>query len=197
VATDHLPYLIQGTYPPVNSKIDFSKRYKKGEFGNASPTWNTLQDFMRSGYDKGPVHLRNRIAGGPTWYDVPCDKVFEMWDYVLNLGVTSDQLYISAMAPTERTVLQGEVIQSNRGGLDFHYSTLAKTMRESLREKSHYVSGEIARRIIQSELCPRSYDWLQILLERYPFHVVEFSTYAVEWGTIPGFNTVFWEVRNY
>ena len=70
-------------YPSVNSKHDFVRRYWEGEFGNGAPTWNTLADWARETNDsdnpevlhdlerKGVLyHVRNRVAGGPTHYDV-------------------------------------------------------------------------------------------------------------------------------
>jgi hypothetical protein len=63
---------------PVLSKRDFVRRYSQGEFGNASPTWNHVSDWGRAGY-KGLVHIRNRIAGEQTWYDVPYHLVLDTW----------------------------------------------------------------------------------------------------------------------
>ena len=115
---------------------------------------------------------------------------------MIDKGVDPSLLYISAMAPTEKQVLQGEV---PRGlwGLDLLYTTVARPMREALQVASRSVGGIIAVSLLQQYLCPNSYDWLMHLLDSYPGHVVEFSTYSVEWGTVPGYNTVFWEVRRY
>lgn len=187
-------------YLPVLSKLDFVKRYAKGEFGNAAPTWNTLDEFLASGY-KGLVHLRNRVKGGPTWYNVPSDSVELCYSEAVGAGIDRSMIYFSAMAPTEKTVLQGEVMQTdinwNRCGLELYYTTVCKPMREALQEEAHRVSGIMASELLRLYLCPNSYEWLQVLLSRYPCHVIEFSTYSVKWGTLPNFNTVFWEVRSY
>lgn len=180
---------------PVLSKKDFVRRYAAGEFGNASPTWNEIREFTASRYN-GLVHLRNRVAGGPTWYDISSDEAETAWYKLLEKGVKPQDLYISAMAPTAKTLFQGEV-QQGINHLDLYYTTVAKPMREALKSESEQVSGIVATSLLRRYLCPNSYDWLQILLDRYPGHVVELSTYSVEWGTLPGFNTVFWEVRMY
>jgi len=188
------------TYPPVNTKVDFVQRYKAGEFGNASPTWDTFTDWASSSWKDAPdqlFHLRNRVRGGPTWYDVKSEDVASTWERICSTGqVRASDLYISAMAPTPRTLFQGEVVQSPIG-LQMIHSTVAKPMREALREETIQTQGLISWSWLRLYLDPNSLDWLQILLDRYPEHVVEFSTYSVCWGTLPGLNTVIWEVRLY
>ena len=180
-------------YPPVNSKADFVKRYKKGEFGNASPSWDSIDDFLTSRADPSqPYHLRNRVKGGPTFYDVDGDYVRQ---FRKDHGA-SPNFYISSMAPTAKTVIQGEVMQSPEG-LYLYYTHVKKPMRDALKEWSRGVNGLIACKLLELYLNPKDLDWLKILLDRYPGHVVEFSTYSIEWGTLLGYNTVFWEVRQY
>ena len=172
------------------------RRYAAGEFGNASPTWDGIDGFGLSKY-RGLVHIRNRVAGGPTWYDIPWFAAWAYWyQLVVEQGVHPSSLYISAMAPTEQTLFQGEV-QRGLWGLDLLYTTVAKPMRDALACYSRQARGIIAVCLLRHFLCPRSYDWLMYLLDAYPDHVVEFSTYSVEWGTVPGYNSVFWEVRLY
>jgi len=183
---------------PVLTKRDFVRRYARGEFGNASPTWSSFQDWFTNEpwrrYGK-LFHVRNRIAAGRTWYDVWWSKLWLTWFEAVDYYGESN-LYISAMAPTDKTVLQGEVCEG-LWGLDLTYTTVAKPMRDALVESSTSVSGLVASLVLKHYLSPADLDWLNYLLEEYPDHVVEFSTYSVEWGTIPGYNTVFWEVRKY
>lgn len=190
---------------PVNTKRDFVERYKRGEFGNCSPTWETLEDFSASGY-RGLVHLRNRVAGGPTWYNVPHDEVKAVFDRVThyanpvenpNGAVPPTDLYFSGMAPTAKTLVQGEVMLSDQGWY-FNHSFVKKPMRDALREQSLHAEGIMAVHLLKSNLCPNSWDWLNVLLDRYPGHIVEVSAYGEQWGTLaPLYNTCFWEVRNY
>ena len=182
---------------PVLTKKDFVRRYALGEFGNASPTWNTYQEWADDrGWRYGDLfHIRNRVAGAKTWYDVPWFSLRPSW-YRAYEECGAGNLYISAMAPTECTILQGEV-QRGLWGLDLHYTTVKKPMRDALATSSHSVRGIIATLILRQYLNQLSYLWLEYLLEEYPNHVVEFSVYSKCWGTVPGFNTVFWEIRNY
>jgi len=186
---------------PVLTKADFVRRYELGEFGNHSPTWKNVLQFI---YDssvnpKGRrlFHLRNRIVGGPTYYNLTADELVAL---VANLrGLDPEDVknfYISEMCPTEKTVLQGEVCLGC-WGYNLTYTRVAKPMRDALCEECWFAKGLVAKQVLEGSLCPNSLNWLNYLLEEYPDHVVEFSTFSVDWGTLPSFNTVFWEVRKY
>lgn len=179
--------------PPVLTKSDFVRRYQSGEFGNAAPTWGTLEEYLASGY-RGLIHIRNRVANADTWYNVRREDARATWNLAISRGYAPEQLYVSAMAPTERTLIQGEV-QRGVGGLDLTYTTVAQPMRDALREKTQYLHGAQATVLLQFFMNEYSWDWLCTLLDCYPDHVVEFSVYGVEWGTVSGHNTVFWEIR--
>ena len=180
---------------PVLSKRDFAIRYKEGEFGNAAPTWDTLQEFLDSGY-RGYCHIRNRVAGGPTWYNTKAICVTPRWNKLVDHGTDPGSLYISAMAPHDRGTIQGEVMQTEQG-LGLLWTMGTYPMRDAMRLFQNQVYRLEALRLLKQYLCWRSYDWLQFLLDAYPFHVIEFSSFEISWGTIPGFNTVTWEVRRY
>lgn len=194
--------------PPVLNKQDFATRYARGEFGNASPTWDDPEVFLNKGWLwafsqplRNPMfHLRNRVAAGETHYNLSMVTAYEWWRQMPK----PQDWYCSAMCPTEKTLLQGEVIQGNYGfdriggeGLDLFYTTVAKPMREALAERPERLSGIGASCLLRSYLCPNSWEWLNELLSLYPGHVVEFTTLSTCWGTLPGFNTLFWEVRSY
>lgn len=190
---------------PVLNKHDFVKRYKVGHFGNASPTWDNYQQWFLDprGCRPGLFHIRNRIAGGDTWYDVHWEDMDVTWGIARN-RVGERNLYISEMAPHEHNLIQGEVVQGPIAGaatrhLYIWYSRqVGVPMREALRgpEKAE-AGGIIATTLLRTLMCPNSWDWLNQLLDNFPGHVVEFSTFGVDWGTISNFNTCFWEVRGY
>jgi hypothetical protein len=182
---------------PVNSKHDFVKRYLNGEFGNRAPTWSNISLFFAGDYKRESLyHIRNRKIGADTWYNVLGRNVPAVWESALREGHSPRDLYISAMAPTEKTLIQGEVQQSYKGD-NLYYTEVAKPMRIALEECSKSVDGIAARTILRYYLNAVSMDWLEHLISSYPDHVVEFSTYSTCWGTLEGYNTVFWEVRNY
>ena len=72
-----------------------------------------------------------------------------------------------------------------------------KPMRDALKEERLTAWDLKALSLVALHMNPKSIDWLNILFQRYPGHVIEFSVYEQNWGTLAGFNTVFWEVRNY
>lgn len=191
---------------PVLTKQDFVGRYKAGEFGNASPTWSSFGEFLLLAekylYPEripGFYHLRNRVAGGATHYNLHWSACVAKWIEQED----KRQWYASEMAPHQHNLIQGEVCQTHPGsgryGLDLTY-TLVKDcpMREAMAKGQQHTSGLKAQFMLKYYLCPNSYEWLNELLNRYPYHVVEFSTFSVKWGTLfPLYNTVFWEVRSY
>jgi len=181
---------------PVLTKSDFVCRYALGEFGNASPTWNTFEEWTGRKVGSGTLyHIRNRVKGGATWYNVRSCDLKNVWEFA-SKKCGQCNLYISAMAPTKKTILQGEV-QEGVWGLELTYTRVKKPMRDALREQSISTRGLEASLLLGVAMNDLSGDWLMYLLEMYPEHVVEFSVYSVCWGTVPGHNTVFWEVRKY
>ena len=181
---------------PVLSKHDFVNRYGQGEFGNRCPMWDTLSQVVDSKYP-GLIHIRNRVRGGKTWYNVPAADLIDKFHRITTYeGYPADQLYFGAMCPTELTVIQGEVMRSYRG-LNFLYTTQKVPMRDALMKQSVQTYGASALLILKDYLPPNDYEWLMYLLDAYDGHVVEFTTLDREWGTVPGFKTLFWEVRKY
>lgn len=178
--------------PPIKNKKDFVRRYQKGEFGNAGPTWETIEAFLSATDTKGYYHLRNRIPGGPTHYDQTHEDIKKF--YYHHSRPDLPNWYVSKMAPTEKTTIQGEVRLSTYG-VEFRYSCLALPMRAALSQSQKTVTGLTAVMLLKQHLNASSYDWLIELLELYPDHIIEISAYSQEWGTIPGYNCVFWEVR--
>lgn len=197
--------MLTEVFPPVLTKRDFVRRFAAGEFGNRGPVWDKVEDFVllqNLADTKGRLyHLRNRRAGGSTYYNLDSFEAVTRW---LAMGmVERENWYIAEMAPTEKTIIQGEVriapahANDPHLGLSLFVSTIAKPMREALKLSAFSFQGIIANSVLRTRLCPNSYDWLMTLLDRYPDHVVEFSTYSTNWGVLPNFNTVFWEVRKY
>lgn len=181
--------------PSVLTKKEFVRLYAQGEFGNAAPTWNTLSEFLDSGY-RGNVHIRNRVAGGPTWYNTKSICAAPRWNKLVDEGTDPGSLYISSMAPHDRGTIQGEV-QQTEFGLSLLWTIGTIPMREALATLQQQYFRINAKLLLQQYMNQRSYEWLQYLLRAYEGHVVEFSCFDICWGTVPGFNTVWWEVRKY
>jgi len=179
-------------YLPILTKQQFVREYKKGTFGNASITWDTPADLEKAGYKDGLVHLRSRIIGGPGAYNVGSECALHLWQDQPN----PSDFYVSAMAPHSKGTIQGELQLSERG-LWLEYNTLQLPMREAFAKQRLTACGIIVNSILQHFMFPSSYDWLQVLLDRYKDHVIEFSCFSIPWGTVPHENVVWWECRRY
>lgn len=189
--------------PPVLKKSDFVRRYKQGEFGNRSKTWETVDDWLddTKKSKSNLFHLRNRVAGGETFYNLTSKELYgRLYGWRRHRDwrwqERDKNWYISEMAPHDENLIQGEV-QRTPSGLYLRYSTIkGLPMRDVLLKGKHaYLLTALG--LLQRYLDTKSYEWLMYLLDEYEDHVVEFSSFSKCWGTIPGMNTVFWEVRRY
>jgi hypothetical protein len=185
---------------PVLSKADMVRRYQANEFGNRSPTWDTPEEYCdhhhrnHSFMVNDTVHLRNRVAGGDTFYNLDGWSAYRRW-------ITQSQpqnWYLSLMAPHQYNLLQGEV-QRGPWGLYLHGSFEKDLpMRDALAKSSYNWQGLSAGILLQQVMNDLSWEWFNYLLEAYddPPHVIEFSAFSKCWGTVPGHNVVIWEVRS-
>lgn len=192
-------------FPPVLTKTDFVKRFEQGEFGNRSPVWKSLTEFylaLEEGIGqpvnlKDTFHLRNRIKGEKSWYNIPPIKVLEVASKAIESGeATQESLYVAAMCPTSKTTLVGEIFRGV-GGLNLSYRTEAVTMRDAMALGFKFERGYVANVILKTKMDVNSYEWLNYLLDTYEDHIVEFTVLSQCWGVLPRFNTLFWEVRKY
>lgn len=180
---------------PVLTKNDFVRRYRLGEFGNRSRTWEWYEweNYYDANQDslKGNLyHLRNKEKGGITRYNLSASLVTE---YLKSLG---KNWYVSEMAPHNDGTLQGEVQETSKG-LYLHYTFAKLPMREAFEVQSLDSFNLQAKHLIKGYMNQKSQDWLDHLLTTYPGHTVEFTCFTRCWGNLEGYNTVFWEVRNY
>lgn len=178
-------------YPPVTSKQDFVRRYSRGEFGNHSPTWNTPVELEQSNY-KGLVHLRCRRIGGGGAYNVGPECALHLWQDQPDPSI----FYCSGMAPHTKGTLQGEFGYVG-GNFCLTYNTQQIPMRDGFKIETLHSSGILAWFLLQQHMCPNSFEWAKHLLTWYSGHIIEFSSFSVNWGTLPHHNTAFWEVRDY
>jgi hypothetical protein len=187
---------------PVCNKSDFVRRYQNGEFGNASISWPSVAAWVEADEqqggerDKNLYHMRNRIAGGPTMYNLHRN---ELKRFSQAPWAQRPNWYVSMMAPHDETVIQGE-LRLAPCGLEVFYSDTREPMRPSLLSpRARTVQGLTAVGLLRRSMDPGSFDWVQELLVNYPGHTIEFSVFRRPWGTLAGlgYRTVIWEVRFY
>lgn len=194
---------------PVKSKKDFVKRFLANEFGNRGPNWETYEEWKEHQivnsreykptesveFELPMYHVRSKTPGGPTFYNLRSWHVKSTIDN--HQRDLKDGYYLAEMAPHEYNLIQGEVCRTHRG-LELYFSRVKDVpMRMALSTRSETRMGLRADHTLRTYLCPNSYEWLMYLLDEYDGHTIEFSTFSRNWGTLPGYNTVFWEIRLY
>jgi hypothetical protein len=185
----------------IKNKKECYLLYELGFFGNKPLTWRTYEDIIDSGYS-GDVVIRGRrsINRDKVKYNVSLDEAREKIRELESQGIHESDLAFNQAMPDEHLTIQGELIHNTMlppYGLYLLYSMLKKPMNISLEEDSHEAYGLQATNLLKSSMTASSFSDMEALMEMFPESAIEFSTYDICVGNIPGRNTVIWEVRNY
>ena len=180
----------------IRNKKDFYELYKKRAFGNRALAWDSLEELNSSDHT-GDICIRG-IGMPREWvkYNVPRKNTQIEIEILKQKKFPIEKLRFNEAMPDHNLLIQGE-IRLSHSHIDLTYTTLKKPMNQGLKEEELHTNGLQAIHILKSNFYPSSYADLQVLLEKYPNSVIEFSTYSCQVGEIPGRNTVIWEVRNY
>jgi len=157
-----------------------------GCFGNSVYHTTDPRFVLNDGYSGGVRHMR------PGLPFLSNQTAVDAYKHMVNCPYGGGCVFGRA-TPDHLLTFQGEYAPDGR----LWFSRAKLTMRRALREAPEWASGLLARSLLKHYMCPSSYADFLALTERYPDSVVEFSCYRVPWGTVPGRNTVVWEVRNY
>lgn len=176
---------------PIKTKTDMYWHMKQGHFGNYIPFWTleeaeALSDEERMAWH--PFSIRWLVPSAKTLYNRPFDEI------ISTLRAVSTPGLVCAMAPNGKEVLQGEV-QRDAEGLYLFYGTEPGVMKANMPNFKHARRLE-AKMILQHFLDAPSYENMMRLLDDFPDHVIEFSTFSERCGNL-NWNTAFWEVRAY
>lgn len=182
---------------PIRSKALALSLIQEGTLGNTLRAWTSLQEVFASGY-RGTLTLRyaGEAGGGLCRYEVPLAEVATVMRDWTQAGANPDLVRFNESAPDQFLLLQGEVTRLPCG-LTLFGSTQPGKMREALRKMGRHLYGLQAKLILEYHLDAASYTDMMDLLDSFPDHVIEFSTYSVDLGQAPHRNTVIWEVRAY
>lgn len=185
------------------TKATYYQRWFAGEFGNVPQVWTTVEDLLKSGW-QGRVTLRSTVRDaylprhGIPVSDVPVSEVPRTVTELSRLGVETSKITVNETMPDKRLLIQGELYRMDNGQLTFFYSTSPGRLNESLVKDGRSLFGlqaRLALGIVQRE-DPTTFDDLQLLLDRYPEAVIEFSTWSVKVGRLNR-KSIIWEVREY
>lgn len=202
----------------IKTKREFYELSHAGLLGNTVRQWE-YEEFLISQFC-GPVAVRHKEPGSP-WcrYDLaPEDAAIYVEELVDCNGARYEDFQISEHSPDHLVTVQGEVMRSHRG-LELQYAWRSgKRMRQSLSLPRATVlktdwkiihvdtaypllhvydsHGAEAALLLRWFMDGQSRDFLDEIWDRYPDSVVEFACYEKPVGLL-GWNTLFWEVRDY
>ena len=170
-----------------------------GLFGNGCKHWNSLEEVLADkSYSYDTITMRYKSHGGGfCQYFVPikdCPKLITEWE---SKGAKKELIYFNADDLNESCILlQGEVCELD-WELHLRFSQVKEPMRIAFSKQVENIKGLAAKMLLQQHLYPNSFTDVMALLELYPNHVIEFTTYDYQVGDNERRNTIIWEVRNY
>ncbi|MCD6359709.1 MAG: hypothetical protein J7M38_02520 [Armatimonadetes bacterium] len=181
----------------VDTKSAFYELFLRGATGNCLRNWS-YPDYLKSDFSGGvAVRLRNR-ASSLMKYDLPGPAAVAR--YVRRLeqqhGISPDQVIVSELAPDDDLILQFEAMRCERYLYLRWNDTPGLRMRQAMENHCRHCWGLEAVERVRQALDAKSWNWLQELFDRYPDSIVEATAYRHGLG-IYGWNTLFWEIRNY
>lgn len=180
----------------IRTKSEFFELWEAGVLGNKLRTWRDPEAAIRSGVL--PVGFRQVGAAGGGSYAI-ADDAGQIRRYALQWQAEGKRFVICEAAPDQLATIQGEVCRGV-GGWDglLGLVTGGKRMRDSMRDGDlKPCRGVQVVDLLDRYMDPSSRDDLDGLLDLYPAATVEFTCYQILVGSLPGRNTIFWEVRNY
>lgn len=193
--------IIMSRDPPkiLNKEKETYPLFEYGYFGNTVKVWRSYNEIIESGWN-GLVSMRSKkgIPRGKPEYHLPIEMLPERikaWD---EMGTPERFISFNESPPDHRLILQGEIGHyAYSRGWELLYSTLKEPMNRALDMDSKIVQGLKALTMLRTAIDPLSFMDIEHLINTFPDSAIEFSTFEVPVGNIPGRNTVIWEVRNY
>lgn len=182
---------------PIRDKSQMYDLLAAGRFGNTVPQYFSVEDWLNSGQAECyPVWgVRTLTAGGPCRLNCPASEVARTFREFEALGHAAN---ISLMVDRVCRVLLWADLFDDVGGWRL-YGVQSPPRGGSWRAQMPTLGREwsplLGKLLLRELLTPGSYADLEALLECYPGHVVELSALDRCLGTVPGRNTVVWEVR--
>jgi hypothetical protein len=184
----------------VLTKRENWRRASLGMYGNRLRSWDSIEALRTSDW-RGLVTVRTLLGGGgPCIYDMPVERAEKV---STSLGLPKAAVCFNQGAVDSTIRLQGEylndVVRVDGRTFDgvLRFSTVKLKMRDALRVEERTLCGLAARLALRDCMTPSSWADFEALLEIYPGHVLEVSTYEGTLGDLPGRNSIVWEIRKY
>jgi hypothetical protein len=201
-------------YMRITSKQQFFSLWEAGVLGNRTRLWRDPLDAFEWGrnnsnfraYENGcwsqhpdlpEIGFReirkSGTAGAGAWEKVPWHRALETAERWRAAG---RNFVMDDGAPDDKRTLQGEVCRTHRG-LESYLEVggglpMRPAMAAGLMKHRGYVETKV---LLDRYMDPSSRDDLDMMLDLYSDHTIEFSCFSVDVGIFPGRNVIFWETR--
>lgn len=183
----------------ITSKRQSYNLWRQGLFGNKGGDWATVEDLRKSRF-RGTVAIRycGFAHGGIFIKDLQIQQVEPTLAKLHEQGWSLSDFYIlEQMSPDIVTYrINGELLNTP-DGLALYYSTDNALMRDALVKSGRQVWGLRTMLVLRHFLNPTDFEELMTLLDHFPGHVIEFSSFSRSVGLIPHRQMIVWEVRLY
>ena len=176
------------------SKKEHYELYLRGVYGNRPLAWRNGKEMWESGY-RGLCTIRGKVSMSGVskrQYGVPASKA------------RHSEGFVNETMPDDKLLIQGEIMEDH-AGLCLHVSQEKGMSNQQAMAKTDWTNerrGVIAHQILRYYMDDLSFENVFRLLDLFSGEitqssaVIEFSTFSIPVGDL-GWNTVFWEVRNY
>jgi hypothetical protein len=179
----------------IGSKAEFYRLWEAGVLGNKPETWREIGPALKANIRD--YALREVGAAGGGKFEI-CPSRLQLMSAVMRWNYEGRRWVITGVAPNHLSQLQGEICCTERGLEGFLGVRTGVNMREAMAQGLLLPrSPAVTRTLMRHFIDPASLDDIDELLERYPDAAIEFCSYSVNVGVIPGRNTLIWEVRDY
>lgn len=178
----------------VRRKRQMYRMLAEGRFGNTINQYSSVKEWQASGEDRLYPYwgVRTKTPGGPCRLNCPAGEVA---DTVASFSPHPPNISVMISSVGNVTFL-GELMDA-AGGLVLtgkEHPPRVHDWRPEMRQPTTW-TGVAVPLTLRKHLNPSSHADLMELLVQYPGHVYEFSCLDVNYGTVPGRNTIIWEVR--
>lgn len=175
----------------IRSKAEFFRLWEAGALGNKLRTWRDPVEAYRSGVPLVGFREMGKAGGGKF-------AMARRSEIARVAAQFPRPFMVCEAAPDEKGTLQGEVCRTFRGLEGQLGLTSGLRMRDAIARGLLTPRGYLETRVLlERYMDPSSREDLDALFELYPDAAIEFTCYSCAVGSLPGRNTLFWEVRNY
>lgn len=183
----------------VTNKKAMYRMLSDGVFGNTIRQYFSVADWEASPESSRYAYwgVRTLVPGGPCRLNCPVDEVRETAG---RPEFRAAGINISLMLDRVVTVTLWCDVYDSPTGLyvyGIEHPPRGGSWRAEMPSKGREYRGLAAHGVLRRHFSPSSLADLEALRERFPGHVYEFSACDRPVGTIPGRNTICWEVRQY